>query len=253
MTYDGSVNLSCKPADDKFTMRSRAILVVGIVGLLVAVRQTASAECEWWQPWCVIGEFFDRLEQCQKDSDDCFNLRDVPGSCGRVFVCADAVDKGGPMRTHSAGQAQVEKRKLYSGQFFHKDLARVSARLTELKWAAKACVFSGGTWDLKSVRCVCPPRLRFANGFCFSSETPKKDLPEPPTPGPGLPGPGLCRDNPVDPEPGHKWTARCDGPPCFSNADCPTGVNGTEGWCYGFEGKHEHPQRCLKLDRVAKE
>ena len=53
-----------------------------------------------------------------------------------------------------------------------------------------------------------------------------------------------CRDNPVTPYPGYKWTADCNQS-CNTNADCSRGANNQEGWCYGFESG----PRCLKLEQ----
>ncbi|MBI4424486.1 MAG: hypothetical protein HY554_12195 [Elusimicrobia bacterium] len=52
-----------------------------------------------------------------------------------------------------------------------------------------------------------------------------------------------CMDDPVPPPGGFRWTALCANE-CRSNADCPLGFGGQEGWCYGFPGNG----RCLRLD-----
>ncbi len=57
---------------------------------------------------------------------------------------------------------------------------------------------------------------------------------------------GNCKDNPVKAPDGYKWTADCNGKTCSENKQCPSGVDGKEGWCYGFTGGN----RCLKLEAV---
>lgn len=72
--------------------------------------------------------------------------------------------------------------------------------------------------------------------------------------------PGTCRNlrpdetipvsQTLDPDV-YQWTALCSTQ-CTSNSQCPTGADGQQGWCYGFEGSTgtSADWRCLRLDRI---
>ena len=54
---------------------------------------------------------------------------------------------------------------------------------------------------------------------------------------------GEWRDDPAGAPEGYTWEASCGSSECSQNSDCPSGANGQEGWCYGFESGF----RCLQL------
>lgn len=74
------------------------------------------------------------------------------------------------------------------------------------------------------------------------------------TPQPGTSaGSAACRNNPVSPPEGYRWTALCSKR-CRANAGCPRGIHNQEGWCFAFGGSRAEPGgwRCLRLDRAPK-
>lgn len=75
------------------------------------------------------------------------------------------------------------------------------------------------------------------------NQTPTSSVPQPS--GQTTPQVSGCRDNPVSPPNGYKWTALCTVN-CTNNSTCPRGANNQEGWCYGFPGG----SRCMRLDSV---
>ncbi|MBI4349571.1 MAG: hypothetical protein HY553_22235 [Elusimicrobia bacterium] len=52
-----------------------------------------------------------------------------------------------------------------------------------------------------------------------------------------------CFDAPYSAPAGFRWTALC-AQACTTNANCPAGVGGQSGWCFGFPGS----SRCLRFD-----
>ncbi len=88
----------------------------------------------------------------------------------------------------------------------------------------------------------CPRGANNAEGWCYGFSGGNKCLKLESTGGGGGGG-DSCRDNPVAPPTGYKWTAIC-GQSCTSNSQCPRGANNQEGWCYGFAGGN----KCMKLE-----